>query len=971
MILTALLASACGGSSRHEADLDNSAEAGRPAVPGSMAELQAQLDALSRPENISAAHWDELKSSLASALQEQGSLTRTASIYPYAAPRGNPQLTSGLKAEKLPSGQTGFYWDYPCQGDYDQNQHVSFRDLTTIGITYLRSYLDEDWDRYRAADGNADGAVNNGDLVPLMINFDAFFSGCVLEYADTADAAVWSTMADVSFSDSVDPGYLTPRQFQTALSFAPGGWYRLRGYNEYGGQVRRYGSPWKAIHVEGGPPGQNPEVSGWYVRGGNAEQDYYSKAPGPDSISGVESRRFGRGYQTAVWVKDTSRTLAQRDDGFFELLDQNGARVWTSDIAVSDRLYAARLLPDGGHSALLFEHGSLSQLRFSPSGVVTSVGQHELDGESAPLLGSAGRLLLSHDAQDHNGMDSLLESYDADGQLDWSVSFSEDFIGNPLLTPDGRCVVLARDEYAVSTLYCLDALGAQLWSFSEPDWLFGSTKLPPLWVGFDGRVFTGIDGDLFCFEPDGNVAWTNENFGNFIYAVVASDGRFYNYSPLGTNRQLEVLDSDGSRLPDIALFSTAKMIGSLDWLGLSSSGRPLVLAQLSNSEFSVFCLQADGSILEAPGVSELKPGHAESLLQDTGRISSFELNGQLRWQTGSHTDSGAEPVFGRDGTMYLARNGIRAVERAGLTQLWAYDAGAPAACTPAVRPDGSIICALDNSDLPAGGSPGRVIALSPSGSLLWEAQLDSPAQDLTVGMGGEVFVRSGKVGYVIQPDGTATKGDAYARLDRSPFSDRLFYYHDETSINHYYESAIYATGVYPVKYDQLNDWLPVAGGGFAMLREEAGAGSFYPANTVSLINGPGEQVFETQMPQYFSGQRLLADRQGNFIVLGVSTSGERAYAYDSSGAEQYQLRPQADEQLDFAALDSQGRLYIMASIAGGGVAAYCLDRSGNKIYQRELSAEEAAGLDPRFCSLGPDRRIYSFSGDGVLARTEP
>ncbi len=246
--LTALLASACGGSARPSPEAGAVDNADIPAAASSPAELEAQLDALSRPENISPAQWDELKTTLASTLQEQGSLDRTASAYPFKAPRGNPNLTSRLQVRSLTGGRKVFSWEYPMQGDYDQNQLVSAWDLSTIGITYLRNHTNPDWDQYRVADGNRDGGVNNGDILPLAINFNAWFSGCVLEYAVTPDVATWSIKADLPFEASSTVALYAPRRFEAVLESPAKGWYRLRGYNERSGS-REYGTPWKAIQL--------------------------------------------------------------------------------------------------------------------------------------------------------------------------------------------------------------------------------------------------------------------------------------------------------------------------------------------------------------------------------------------------------------------------------------------------------------------------------------------------------------------------------------------------------------------------------------------------------------------------------------------------------------------------------------------------------------------------------------------------
>jgi outer membrane protein assembly factor BamB len=152
----------------------------------------------------------------------------------------------------------------------------------------------------------------------------------------------------------------------------------------------------------------------------------------------------------------------------------------------------------------------------------------------------------------------------------------------------------------------------------------------------------------------------------------------------------------------------------------------------------------------APGpqpVATLAPSHASwapwpSALHDARHSGSSTFAGptigKLSWQRQLEGAVTPGPVVGSDGTIYAASNGgvLHALNPSTGADLWTYDSGATGggddlSVSPLVLPDGTIVW-------PTPGN--RLLALSPSGALLWSLSMPAhPTSPVSID-GSRIYV---------------------------------------------------------------------------------------------------------------------------------------------------------------------------------------------------------------------------------------
>jgi uncharacterized protein YejL (UPF0352 family) len=178
VLLLLLAASACG---KHHARTAASLTANNTAATNIITtdSALAQLDALAKPDGVDAAQWEQLTSTLRTALMSRGEKITAV------APSGDANRVSDLAFSDDGAGNLVLKWHYRNMGDYDQNGTVGIPDVTPIAMYYGYSYSPADVNSVLAViDGNGNGVVDIADITPLAMNFGA---DCA-EYA-LADAA--------------------------------------------------------------------------------------------------------------------------------------------------------------------------------------------------------------------------------------------------------------------------------------------------------------------------------------------------------------------------------------------------------------------------------------------------------------------------------------------------------------------------------------------------------------------------------------------------------------------------------------------------------------------------------------------------------------------------------------------------------------------------------------------------------------
>ena len=192
----------------------------------------------------------------------------------------------------------------------------------------------------------------------------------------------------------------------------------------------------------------------------------------------------------------------------------------------------------------------------------------------------------------------------------------------------------------------------------------------------------------------------------------------------------------GSRLHHSASTFLGPPASTLGWR--FDAGAPVVGGVAIDADGAVFFADANGSIyaLEQSGQerwsrTDIEPAVGVPALGRDGRIYVGSAEGSLfaldrRTGIGSAIFDAGSPIttstsIARDGTVYFGtKRGLSAVDPAG-NPVWTAAIGEIRGSSPAVSREGTIF---------VGTARGRVIALAPDGSILWNRQVASAANNL-------------------------------------------------------------------------------------------------------------------------------------------------------------------------------------------------------------------------------------------------
>lgn len=240
--LLLLLSSACGP---FRGDPQNPGPAGcaRQYIQAQLIELEA----LPRPEPVSAADWLSLKAALRSMLE-----ARLSAAGPPRQARLAPAADGAATVLSFDDQSQTFYWSLHNPGDYDQNGEVNVADLTPLGLHFGESYTPgppEANDSIQAVvDGDGNGEINLADLTPIGANFGRSISHYLLVaspdgtgYPEANDApSVLSTLNSAALGEGSGDKAKVRLQYSCSGFGSPDKFFWVRPYDA---ASETYGTP--------------------------------------------------------------------------------------------------------------------------------------------------------------------------------------------------------------------------------------------------------------------------------------------------------------------------------------------------------------------------------------------------------------------------------------------------------------------------------------------------------------------------------------------------------------------------------------------------------------------------------------------------------------------------------------------------------------------------------------------------------
>lgn len=212
--------------------------------PGeSLADIQAQLDALQLPEGADAQAFTELKSALIESLAARG-----VDKFVSTPPSGSGNRVTDLMVTDNGGGTYGLTWHYRNLGDYDQNGAVGVSDITPIAMLFNQVVPAESPNSLLAVvNGSHSGRVGIADITPIAMNYGVDCEEYAVEAAE-AVGGPWDELQRQTFHSGIGPGRLTFSALYEALGYL---YLRVVPYDANGVA----GDPSDPKGLPGSPPG--------------------------------------------------------------------------------------------------------------------------------------------------------------------------------------------------------------------------------------------------------------------------------------------------------------------------------------------------------------------------------------------------------------------------------------------------------------------------------------------------------------------------------------------------------------------------------------------------------------------------------------------------------------------------------------------------------------------------------------------
>ncbi|HYO53395.1 PQQ-binding-like beta-propeller repeat protein [Archangium sp.] len=331
------------------------------------------------------------------------------------------------------------------------------------------------------------------------------------------------------------------------------------------------------------------------------------------------------------------------------------------------------------------------------------------------------------DALPSNSLTMVVSDRVASGRVRWRLQTERSVRSRSAVAPDGTVLVLDLS----GTLYAVTPSGGVKW-ITRPVGIGQN----PVAVGADGVAYVAGDGALVAINPDGTEKWrfidTTGSFG--AGPGVGPDGNIYAVSEttVGGGMGALILSPSGQRLysqPGYRhVYGTAGLpreitFGSGQWyfqLGdATNTGGALQALQLGGGRR--WAVQVD----KYTGAAAIGPDGRVYVRMGAQRIAALSPSTGAVLNTFNYPNNlnsdWANPDVGSDGSVYVAASfGSTFGLTATLTQKWS-SAGNSVSADFAVSPNASL-AVYTGYNL---GSPGRILAHAPTGTLKWTESLPS------------------------------------------------------------------------------------------------------------------------------------------------------------------------------------------------------------------------------------------------------
>ena len=327
------------------------------------------------------------------------------------------------------------------------------------------------------------------------------------------------------------------------------------------------------------------------------------------------------------------------------------------------------------------------------------------------------------------------------------------------------------------------------WSYTTPEPIYYSSPA----IASDGTIYVGngewgMGGNgLYAFKPDGTLKWFFDNgTHNYMFTpVIGPDGTIYIQDAVST---LYAINPDGSQKWKYSLNASADVgqtapavvssgivyfggdslyavdaTGKLLWRATTLWGDTNLTYQIQYIRSSP-AIGQDGTIYV--GANGFSYGFISDVLKTfNGMLLALNPDGSRKWAYLIPSFVFSSPAIGQDGTIYIGSDNsgdvasVYAITPDGALK-WTYDVigGRAVRSSAAIATDGTIYIGAKSSTTGT-GRQGAMLALTPSGSLLWEFPIPLSGADVycspTIGAGGLIYfgAESSQV-YALYPDGT-------------------------------------------------------------------------------------------------------------------------------------------------------------------------------------------------------------------------
>lgn len=298
---------------------------------------------------------------------------------------------------------------------------------------------------------------------------------------------------------------------------------------------------------------------------------------------------------------------------------------------------------------------------------------------------------------------------------------------------------------ALGELYCILPNGTIQWKYKTNS--FHTTSTPC--IGSDDTIYCGsFERYLHAIYPNGTCKWKTYLGGAISSSpTIADDGTIY----IGTM---------GGSEPTGSSMIALNPNGTIKWYyrtGEFITSDPAIANDgtiiFGSADTFIYALHPNGTMKWRYNTPNRVKGPASIDEQGVIYINCYDkylyalyLNGTLKWKTDVDGFYGTEtnPSFGPDGTIYLAADGLAAIDPEDGGVLWIFEFLHGSEYTflssPVVSADGTIYVGT----MIDGGWGGFLYAIDPSGHLIWNKKISYDYTDSTpsIGSDGTVYMGS-------------------------------------------------------------------------------------------------------------------------------------------------------------------------------------------------------------------------------------